>query len=373
MCESAPPAPRDKPAVDNRGTAERPRFHVVGILTASNELRLPGGTFGTNDRQKLADYFAAPRGRRPRIDDRPARPLRPHRERVHRRPCRSCPTDRLHHQRPIAPHGARSSCRRKFTLRLAPDAAADRIIRTAAPVADEVSNLTAGTGLAIVLRSYGLALRPEKSRRTGRAPHRPDRAQRRRLADRLGIASRRRAKRPRRCSNSSTSRSKATRSPKRSTPSPRGSSSRSTGTTPRSPSTRSTRPRSKSTCRARAPTTSASSTASSRKPACRRSPRRRSRHGVLLDHEVISSKAATSSSSSSPTSRSNRVSAVSTGAGLVMSTPASFKQVERVLRAAAFEERQVVVQFRLAAADDALAQRDRGRQAGGVLVDVERP
>ena len=49
------------------------------------------------------------------------------------------------------------------------------------------------------------------------------------------------------------------------------------------------------------------------------------------------------------------------------------QQVERVFRAAAFEEAQVVVQFALAAADDALGQGDRRRQAGGVLVDVERP
>jgi hypothetical protein len=52
----------------------------------------------------------------------------------------------------------------KFAIRLAPDAAAEQIIRTAEPVADDVSNLTAGTGLAIVMQSYGLALRPEKSR-----------------------------------------------------------------------------------------------------------------------------------------------------------------------------------------------------------------
>ena len=49
-----------------------------------------------------------------------------------------------------------------------------------------------------------------------------------------------------------------------------------------------------------------------------------------------------------------------------------FQEIERPLRAAAFEEREVVVQLLLAAADDALAEGDRGRQAGGVFVDVER-
>src|SRR3990172_4748774 len=40
----------DEPAVVNRGTAERPSYHVVGILTARDQLRMPGGTFSRGDR-----------------------------------------------------------------------------------------------------------------------------------------------------------------------------------------------------------------------------------------------------------------------------------------------------------------------------------
>jgi hypothetical protein len=41
---------------------------------------------------------------------------------------------------------------------------ADRALRDGAPFADELSGVSAGSGLAMVLRSAGLVLRPEKSR-----------------------------------------------------------------------------------------------------------------------------------------------------------------------------------------------------------------
>ena len=34
----------DEPKLENRGTEDRPRYHVVGILSAGEELHLPGGT-----------------------------------------------------------------------------------------------------------------------------------------------------------------------------------------------------------------------------------------------------------------------------------------------------------------------------------------
>jgi len=153
----------DKPAVDNRGDAVRPRFHVVGILTASDELRLPGGRFRTSDRQKLANYFArlatdgpeslsSPRGRFGLTENEFAA--------VHADLAQ--PVDFATQGQPL--RTVLDRLQAKFSLRLTPNAAANQIIRTAAPVADEIRGLTAGTGLAIVLRSYGLALRPEKAR-----------------------------------------------------------------------------------------------------------------------------------------------------------------------------------------------------------------
>lgn len=47
----------ERDSVENRGTAEQPLYHVLGILTAGNRLRLPGGEFGLNDRTRLGDWI----------------------------------------------------------------------------------------------------------------------------------------------------------------------------------------------------------------------------------------------------------------------------------------------------------------------------
>ena len=151
----------DKPQLENRGSDAEPSYHVVGVLTTRGELLLPGGTFQASDGRQLRDYFerlaadgvefTAPRGRFGLTEGQFAA--------VHAdlaqsigfatkgQPLRTV-LDRL---------------QAKFAHRYSPDAAAAAILRDAAAVEDEVGNLTAGTGLAILLRRYGLALRPEKS------------------------------------------------------------------------------------------------------------------------------------------------------------------------------------------------------------------
>ena len=57
MCEFAARNPGDELKAENRGTAERPRYHVLGFLTGGDQLRLPGGTFSRGDRAALKDYF----------------------------------------------------------------------------------------------------------------------------------------------------------------------------------------------------------------------------------------------------------------------------------------------------------------------------
>src|SRR6478672_4155533 len=47
----------DKPSAENSGSGQHPSYHVLGILTAHDQIRLPGGTFGRGDRAKLKDYF----------------------------------------------------------------------------------------------------------------------------------------------------------------------------------------------------------------------------------------------------------------------------------------------------------------------------
>lgn len=153
----------DNPAAENRGTAERPRFHVVGILTPRNELRLPGGTFRASDGSRLAEYLARLAADGPEsLTAELGRFGLTEKEYAGVYADLAQPLNFATEGQSLQTILAKSQA--KFSHRLAPDAAADRILRTAKPVPDEVGELTAGTALAIVLKNYGLALRPEKPR-----------------------------------------------------------------------------------------------------------------------------------------------------------------------------------------------------------------
>ncbi|MGD9633812.1 MAG: hypothetical protein AB7G28_05610 [Pirellulales bacterium] len=152
----------DKPLADNRGTAEEPRFHVVGVLNSRNELQLPGGTFGPSDRQQLSDFFA-------RLSAEGPESLTAERGRFGL----TAKEFAALHAELAQPLGLTTKGRtlaklldqvqRRFGHRLRPDAAADRLLRAAGPIEEEAGNLTAGTGVAILLNNAGLALRPEKA------------------------------------------------------------------------------------------------------------------------------------------------------------------------------------------------------------------
>lgn len=47
----------EREAITNRGTEQRPVYQVLGILTRSNRLRLPGGEFGLTDRARLDSWI----------------------------------------------------------------------------------------------------------------------------------------------------------------------------------------------------------------------------------------------------------------------------------------------------------------------------
>jgi hypothetical protein len=149
----------------NRGTAERPRFYVLAFLTTRDQLRLPGGTFSRAERAGLKDYFD-------RLVDDGAEAL----------------------TAPRGPFGLTAKELDAVTADLAqpidfetkgqpPIVVLDKLLskfevgrsfpdgdnplpalERADPIAEELQGLTAGTGLAILLRNYGLVLRPVKTR-----------------------------------------------------------------------------------------------------------------------------------------------------------------------------------------------------------------
>jgi hypothetical protein len=158
--------PGDEPQVDNRGTEAEPSYHVVGILTARDQLRFPGGTFSRADRARLKDYFerlvadgaeslTAPRGMFDLTE-----------KEIHAVFADLAQPINLETKgQPV--QTVIEEIEAKFALKFDLDADVASMLRRAKPVADELKGVAAGTGLAIVFRANGLELRPEKSR--GRA------------------------------------------------------------------------------------------------------------------------------------------------------------------------------------------------------------
>jgi hypothetical protein len=150
---------------ENRGTAERPSYHVTGILTAGDQLRLPGRNFARGDRAALKDYFerlgadgaealTAPRGRfgltateLAAVTADFAQPIDFKTKGLPVTDLLKTLTARFQVQR-WGTHGAATM----------PD------LRRADPIRYELQGLTAGTGLAIALRNCGYVLRPGKVR-----------------------------------------------------------------------------------------------------------------------------------------------------------------------------------------------------------------
>ncbi|MFO0790393.1 MAG: hypothetical protein U0805_13145 [Pirellulales bacterium] len=156
----------EQPSAKNVGSVERPSFLVIGLLTSRDELRLPGGTFTRGERAKLKDYLerlaadgaeslTAPRGRFGLTEQ----------ELVAVFADLTPAIDFATKDQPLLT--VLEKLQPKLKSPWAIDAAANRIIREAKPVADELQGITIGTAVAILLRHEGLVFRPEKQR--GRA------------------------------------------------------------------------------------------------------------------------------------------------------------------------------------------------------------
>jgi hypothetical protein len=156
----------DKPLVENRGSEKQPSYHVVGVLTSGDTIRLPGGTFGRGDMAKLRDYFdrlgadgadslTAPRGMFGLTE----------------KDLKETLTDLAQpidfETRGQSPQAVLDRMQRKLQCKLVRDRGAEQALAQSIPVGDDLQGVSIGTGMAIVLRTCHLTMRPQKPR--GRA------------------------------------------------------------------------------------------------------------------------------------------------------------------------------------------------------------
>src|SRR5439155_6230757 len=117
-------------------------YHVVGVLTSRDQLRLPGGTFSRADRVKLKDYFArlgadgadavtAPRVRFGLTEKELTAVLADLAQ----------PID--FETKGLPPRSIVDRLQSKLAFKFAINADADRAIRSAAPAADELKGVAA--------------------------------------------------------------------------------------------------------------------------------------------------------------------------------------------------------------------------------------
>jgi hypothetical protein len=157
--------PGDALKAENVGSAERPSYHVLGFLTSGDQLRLPGGTFSRGDRAALKDYFE-------RLGDDGAEALTARRgpfgltakELAAVTADLAQPIDFETKGRPVVEVLGKLITKFEVQRLGGPGAATMPELRKADPIPDELQGMTAGTGLAIILRNYGYVLKPTKVR-----------------------------------------------------------------------------------------------------------------------------------------------------------------------------------------------------------------
>jgi hypothetical protein len=155
--------PNEAPRVTQTGTPQRPSYRVLGILTARDQLLLPGGTFTRANGAKLKDYFerlgadgaeslTAPRGMfgftEPEIKTVFAELAQP----INFETSRQKPRDVV------------EQIQKSISLTIDQSQEAAGVLDRSQPLRYELKGLATGTALAMVLHNHGLVLQPEKPR-----------------------------------------------------------------------------------------------------------------------------------------------------------------------------------------------------------------
>jgi hypothetical protein len=154
-------AKSDQPALEARGSGASRSFHAVGILTADNQLVLPGGRFRLSDRGRLEGWLA-----KVQADGEEGVTIRPTkfgllpRQLVAVHEGLATPVGFSTKGKP--PREVARQIADGLTFKFVTDPAGQQTLAAGQEVADELQGLSSGTALAAVLRPLGLVLVPEK-------------------------------------------------------------------------------------------------------------------------------------------------------------------------------------------------------------------
>ena len=149
----------ESPEIINRGTEDRPRYKITALLTSNEQLVVKGGSFGARDLGRLQQYFST-------LDNQGV-------EGVTKRKTLFGLTDQQlidlskDFETPIdietkglPPLKILSQMAPKLKHKLTITGEAKQSILDVTPCRDELKRITAGSGLALLLRPYGLVMMP---------------------------------------------------------------------------------------------------------------------------------------------------------------------------------------------------------------------
>jgi hypothetical protein len=136
---------------------------MIGFITLHDQLRLPGGTFSRGDRAKLKDYFD-----RLSADGADSLTARRGRFGLTEKELTATFADLSQsidfETKGQPPQVVLDQLQKRPGLTFQIEEAAAQELSNAKPVADELKGISNGTAIAMVLRSCGLVMRPEKPR-----------------------------------------------------------------------------------------------------------------------------------------------------------------------------------------------------------------
>ena len=155
--------PGDEPRIENVGSDDRPAYLVIGLLTGREDLILPGGRFSARQRQEMRDYFDRLAADGPEaITGETGRFGLTERQftAAHADLARKITWDTKGATLADLVEQAGKVSKLAWTL----EPTAGRRLYAAAPAIDDAQGHTLGTGMAMLLKPAGLAVRPTKPR-----------------------------------------------------------------------------------------------------------------------------------------------------------------------------------------------------------------